>query len=377
MPYRKQGAGNYFTRVITRDGRRPVKSTGTSLLTVARAMEAWLRDVLTRRDMAGVLDAIADDRITLAKAYALGESDAARFLTLEAETARDTDLTPLLTEWERAKLKSARGAVSAAKYVRQIRVLFPMQPWRRSTLTVPRIAKALDALPCTDPTRNRYKAALSGFCTWLVRRGELPSNPVQQLKAYPENAGRTTWYHADVTARILNALPMPFRALESLMAATGMDWSDCTRLRVEDVNLSAGTVRCRGSKTEWRNREVRWTTPTATVALEDAMRGKLPQALVFEIGHREALKAHHAATMAARATASTLHDWRHTYAVNALKRGLPATVVAHQLGHQNAHLVWSRYGRFVPEAKDYRLAGSATEPATSQEITDDTQERSA
>jgi hypothetical protein len=62
--------------------------------------------------------------------------------------------------------------------------------------------------------------------------------------------------------------------------------------------------------------------------------------------------------------------WWHTYAVNALRNGLSATVVAHQLGHRDANLIWTRYGRFVPNATDYQKAieaDSATDPATYQQ----------
>jgi hypothetical protein len=39
--------------------------------------------------------------------------------------------------------------------------------------------------------------------------------------------------------------------------------------------------------------------------------------------------------------------------VQALRDGLSPTDVARQLDHADAHLVWTTYGRFVPEASDY------------------------
>ena len=48
------------------------------------------------------------------------------------------------------------------------------------------------------------------------------------------------------------------------------------------------------------------------------------------------------------------HDWRHTYAVQALRDGESPQVVAHQLGHKTAATVHAVYGRYVPIASDYR-----------------------
>lgn len=38
-----------------------------------------------------------------------------------------------------------------------------------------------------------------------------------------------------------------------------------------------------------------------------------------------------------------------------LRAGYRPTVVAHQLGHRDANLVWKRYGRFIVDERDYVL----------------------
>ena len=45
----------------------------------------------------------------------------------------------------------------------------------------------------------------------------------------------------------------------------------------------------------------------------------------------------------------TPRDARHSYAVRAIRSGVPAEVVARQLGHANAVLVHKLYGRFAPD----------------------------
>lgn len=134
--------------------------------------------------------------------------------------------------------------------------------------------------------------------------------------------------------------------------------------------IARSSVRCHGHKTAWRNRTIKiteaWTLPYIRAALE----GLEPSETVFHIGRTGAIRAHHRAVKALGLKHSTLHDWRHTYAVNALRRGEKATVVAHQLGHSNAYLVWTRYGKFVPNASDYQTQALTAETTTTAQPED-------
>ena len=60
---------------------------------------------------------------------------------------------------------------------------------------------------------------------------------------------------------------------------------------------------------------------------------------------------------AAKLPRLTLHDQRHTHAVNMLREGYRPEVVAHQLGHSTPALVWKRYGRYTVDPRDYVKAG--------------------
>ena len=173
----------------------------------------------------------------------------------------------------------------------------------------------------------------------------------------------------DVAERIIQALPNPVqRGREAMLWGTGADMSDVGRLEVRDIDLDTLIVRCHGSKSRHRNRSIRITEGRAVRYIRDAIAGKAPGERAFPGGRRAAWAAHQKAVATVPgARTSTLHDWRHTYAVNALRRGMEASLVAHQLGHGNASLVWKTYGRFVPDSNDYKqavLTGAATDPAT-------------
>lgn len=355
MPYQKGGKGTWYTRVVTVPGERVLCSCRTTDESTARTIERWHQDVRKRLDPLGVLELITAGRVELADAWRLGEQGTVAKVREEDADAADVDLAPWLEEWERTRAgQRTGGGETLAAYLKQIRVLFPARPWRRSTLTTTGVARALDALTCSNATRNRYRSALSAFCSFLVRRGVLEVNPARVVGGYSEGEPPVHFWEHDEPQRLVAAIPAPYQGREAMMAGSGADWTDTTRMRVRDIDLKTREVRCHGSKTRHRNRVIRITQPWVLPYLRRALKGKLPDALAFPGGHRYALRKHYEACEAAKVPLHGLHCWRHTYAVAELRAGETPSVVAHQLGHGTPALVWRRYGRFVPNQRDYR-----------------------
>lgn len=350
MVYRKKGGKTYYTRIDRR-----LISCGTTLHTVADAMVEWVDNLKRRHDLLGVRAAIVSGAIGFAEAYKLDEKPAHALLEARRAAADDLDLAPLLDVWEDQRVKQKRPAKTTSEYLRQCRALYPERPWPRSTVTAPEIAKRLDKLPVSDSTKNRHRTGLSAFLTWCVRRGDLTTNAARLAGGYTENDVDIVFHSMKEAERIIKALPLEYRGREALMAGTGMDWTDTELVHVAEINLTSLTVRCHGRKTKWRNREIKITQPWTVPYIRAHLKGKHQDALAFSGSESMALRAHKAAVAACKLKlVSTLHQWRHTYAVAELQAGEYATVVAHQLGHKDASLVWARYGRYVPQARDYR-----------------------
>ncbi len=244
-------------------------------------------------------------------------------------------------------------------YEAQVLRLWPEPRWPRSQWTPKECVRRLDGLTkVSDGTRNRYRAALSAFAKYLVRTGVLESNPVRDIGGYAESETLVLWYSEADAKRIIAAVPAEYRVREALMVGTGMDWSDCARLRRRDVDLTARTVRCHGSKTAHRNRVVRITEAWTLKHLE-ALKTMLPDAPVCPMpaakdANKDCNRVHRAALVAcAIEQDSTLHDWRHHYAVTAFRRGETPQVVTHQLGHGTTKLALDLYGKYLPNASDY------------------------
>lgn len=348
MVFKAKNANTFKVKVRI-PGRDPrTFSTGATNKAVAIDVERMIERMKGRREWAPLV-AVFDDRLTLAEVY---DADVNGTLAELITKLNDVDLNPLVTEWAKR---------ANAKYVRQVRRLivdserFPASTFRRKA-----ISEFLAGLTCDDPTRNRYRSALSVFARWLVEREVLESNPVRDVKMYKENDPRMMWMPWTDATKVADAAPEPHRTLIRLLAATGIDLGVALKLHRPDVDLKEMTIAARGSKTQWRNRVVRfeaWATFNLT-ALCKPLVGFAP--LFPGVTGDDALDVFKDAQKAVGISGHRLHDLRHTYAVNALKQGYKPTVVAHQLGHKDATMVTKVYGRFIPDASDYVVTKAAT-----------------
>jgi integrase len=353
--------GSLFWTWIPRSDRRRVRvSTGTADKRTALAIDRMI-GTLHERAHHDVLDAVADRDQTLLELYADYRDDSTVADTRAA--LDDVDLAPLVDIWHEALVR--RSIASADAYRLQVRQLIPAGArYPRSLFRRKTISAFLIGLAHSGSTRNRYKAALRQFGAWLVEREVLEHNPVVDVKGSKENPSRIVLLSPEELRALLGALDHPSRALEALMVATGMDWSDTTRLKRRDVDLDAKTVRAHGSKRSWRNRSCAITELWVIPIIAGYIKDFTPNAPLFPNAHEKTfLDRHHAAGVDAKVPRSTLHDHRHSYSVNALRRGMPLQLVAHQLGHKDTTLVQRTYGKFVPQAFDFARWTDAAAPS--------------
>jgi integrase len=334
----------WIIRIQNRSGDVVRVSTGTPDKDTASAVEAMVLR-FKREHRHEAIEAIVSKKLSLVDAFVAYTTDR---LPEVLAALRDADLNPLVTEWER------QGA--NPRYVMQVRNLikpgerFPASHFRRKTVSV-----FLAALPVSGSTRNRYKAALSVFAKWLVEREVIETNPVRDVKSAKPNPARMVWLERKDAKRLIDALPEPYKALEALMAGTGMEWSAIENTRRSDVDTKTRTIHAQGTKNTHRNRKVRVTEDWTWPIIQRHLKGLLPTAPLFSVKHDIALDVHHEAARAIGLPKSTLHDWRHTYAVNALKDGVSPAVVKRQLGHApNSTVVERVYGVWIVDESDYQ-----------------------
>lgn len=345
MAYRRRRI--YWIRVPLGNGRHVERSTETGNRAIASAIEGVVRQCVQERRW-DLLDGIAARRLTVGALY-----DARQGLDRLSAELDDVDLLEWVTKWHQELV--SRKLRSAGKYVSQVRIIIGTQP-KRSMFGRAILSASLAGLSVSPSSRNRYRAALSAFASWLVERGILQHNPVRDIRGFKNAPPRETWLPREDAQRLIAALPEPLQSLEALLAGTGMEMQAALRVRRRDIDLTARTVYANGGKTPWRQRTVRVTEDWCWPYLVAHAASCTPQALLWPRAHDRYLDWHRKALKHpsfAGWPRYTLHDHRHTWAVNSLKDGMPAQLVAHQLGHRDTTLLMKVYGRYIPAAIDF------------------------
>jgi integrase len=360
MVFRSKGRKTYKVRVTDLDGNSATLSTGTSDAETAKAVAAMVSRFKSQRRR-NVLASLAGKRVPLARVFdAYEEGDDALDRLLEQLTA--IDLSQMVDEW---------GKHAPPKYVKQVRQFipkgqrFPVSRFRRGE-----ISQFLAGLEVSGSTKNRYKAALSVFAKWLVEREVIETNVVRDVSGYKPNEARLARLEREQAKVLLRSLSQPYRALEAVMAGSGVEWQAIERAHRRDFDLEKWTFHAHGGKNRYRNRIVRITEQWARPAIRQHLETLGPNARAFEgITEWGALRIHKKASEELRLPETTLHDWRHSYAVNNLRDGMRPQVVKRQLGHApNSTLLERVYGVWIVTDADYPDEVISTGSATTQEI---------
>jgi integrase len=172
------------------------------------------------------------------------------------------------------------------------------------------------------------------------------------------------------------------RLYEYLLPATGIEVSTALALRVRAVSTLDHEIHAPGTKTSARNRVVH-VADFGWPAVLELLKGKHPDSLFFDrIPHRWAAADDHRDAVRAlgekgyrvfvefegKPKLYTLRDHRHTWAVRAVRSGMPIGAVAKQLGHSDKGVLALRvYGQFQPE-KEERARWEALASARDQQL---------
>lgn len=343
----------YWAYVRQAGGGRRRISLGTSDKSLAREIESMLGRLATLREWP-VLHAAETRPNGVGELLDAWRSEG-ESLAHYRQIITDADLNTFVDDWVQwAKRQASPSTV--AKYLSQLRVLIPKgTPFARSRFRRSELSPALQRLKTSGSTRRRYYAAWSSFANYLVEIEVIEHNPLRDIRAPRANPGRTLFLDQADQKRLVEAQPFPFSALAALREGAGVEISAALRVRRRDVSETERTVFVRGSKNEWRARNViveEWAWPFLRRAFAD----KLPDAFLFDgLDYESARKAHQAALAATTLPlAYRMHDARHSIAVRWMKQGIEPQIIATNLGHRDASLVLKLYGRYSPRADDRR-----------------------
>lgn len=195
----------------------------------------------------------------------------------------------------------------------------------------------------------RHLASVRTYYRYLVRQGELETNPAALIRTPKRELKLPNFLEEDEVARLIDAASTPRdRALMELMYGSGLRVSEATGLNLGDLNLGGGFVRVRGKGNKERlsptgshaERAVRaYFEERASILSKSGARtealflNKRGGRLDVRSVRRLLLKAGQVAGLSRRVKPHTL---RHSFATHMLNRGADLRFVQELLGH--AHL---------------------------------------
>lgn len=341
------------------------RSLGTKDARVAKDVAQFIRWVNGNRDKhLWLLTEMVEGRLAIIEAYRAYQTNTIdHFLTEKKGAATDRDLEPFIEKWG-AEMIRVDNPVEKERgtYHTQVRTLMPEgQPFRASRLTkdvirdwLTMVAAPVEAGGRGVKAPNRYRAALSSFCSFLVDTDVITANPVLKVKPSKEAEPRMRHVTPEQALQICKIMPEEVGAFHAMIFCTAMDMATGLTRTVADIDEKRRTVFAPGTKRTARKRTCivykRWDKLWNIVL---ARAKKVGHGRLFPTMHEKKQRlALVAACQKLGIKDYMTKDHRHTWAVQAVKDGYSVVMVAHQLGN-NPAVTAAVYARFVPQIEDY------------------------
>ena len=211
----------------------------------------------------------------------------------------------------------------------------------------------------SDVTINRELAFLKNLFTMAIKWGKASENPVEQVRFFREDNGRTRILTDEEEARLLACCNPYLRPLVIAALHTGFRKSELLALRWEHVDFRHHLIT--GEAAYAKNGETRGIpmTETLTETLR-VMKGEAKPSVSVFLTHagtpyRHIAKVFGAACRRAGLTDVTFHTLRHTFGSRLVMRGIDLPTVQALMGHKTIAMTM-RYAHLAPGHKRAAIA---------------------
>jgi integrase len=187
--------------------------------------------------------------------------------------------------------------------------------------------------------------------------GKVPNNQAWGRKLKPfrnVDAARPYWLSIDEAQRVVAACDPEFRPMVEAALQSGARYSTITRFRVRDFEPESNTIYMQRPKGGNAGKVI-YLTDEGTEFFKRACAGRGKNDLIFTRKDGSQWKASQqlrpmkeAVKNARIETPITFHGLRHTWASHSMKNGVPAKIVANNLGHSDTRMVEKHYGHLAP-----------------------------
>jgi integrase len=200
-------------------------------------------------------------------------------------------------------------------------------------------------------TANRVLTILKAALNRAWREGKIPTDDAwRRVEPFEEaDAARVRYLTLDECRRLINAGEGGFRELVQAALLTGCRFGELAALRVHDLNLDAGTLHVRTSKSG-KGRHVVLTDEGVEFFAALAAGRSGAEILLRKSDGGRWMKSNQSRPIAITCNRAKIeppvnfHALRHSYASHAVMAGAPLLVVARNLGHSDTRMVEKHYG---------------------------------
>lgn len=215
----------------------------------------------------------------------------------------------------------------------------------------------------SDSTRHNVLGAVATAFRWAHAGGVVPVNPLAGLKRPPKaSRGANAVVPADSFAKLYGAATPALRALLTLLRETGARPSELSRLTAGDVDFPNAVATLRDHKTArttGKPRLVFLSAAALTVLLERAE--ACPAGPLLRNARGGAWTKDGIGLAVRRAckkagVKAVAYGFRHSFATDALARGVPDATVAALLGHSSTAMLHRNYAHLTAQAQTMREA---------------------
>jgi integrase len=201
---------------------------------------------------------------------------------------------------------------------------------------------------------NRTFAVLRAALNHAFREGKVDADPWRKVRPLPDaGAARVRFLSIEEAQRLVNACDDELRPLVQTALSTGCRYGELGRLRVEDLDLDAGTLHIRRSKSG-KDRHV-ILNDEGIALFTELTTGRRGDELILQRASGGGWGTSHQGVPVRLAVARarieppiSIHGLRHTWASHAVMNGTPLLVVAKNLGHADTSMVEKHYGHLAP-----------------------------
>lgn len=215
--------------------------------------------------------------------------------------------------------------------------------------------KDKDAVRARRATANRILTPLKAALNHAFREGHVATDEAwRRVQPFASvDAPRIRYLDDAEVKRLVNACPGDLRQLVTAALLTGCRYGELVVLRPSDLDLAAGILTVRESKSGKPRHIV--LTDEAKRFFEQASVGKARTAVLLVRADGTIWGENHqsrplrlACEAATIAPAISFHILRHSYASRLATRGVPMPVISAQLGHADTKITTKHYAHLSP-----------------------------